>query len=222
MNDLALAVAWLSVLAGGIGSCLLLHRLGVPTTHVRDLLHIGTGVWVLGWPWWNGAIAPALILGLALAATVSLPVLAGRSRWAGLIVDSLASGDERWSGLSLYVTAYALLSSVGLVGRAFPAAAGLLALSLGDGIGGAVGRRFGTHRYRIAGGKDKTLEGSATVALAAAAGVAVAGWRFGVHPGAARIAGLGIVAAVSEALAPRGSDNMVVPVAVWGAASLFA
>lgn len=221
MNDLVASAVWLSVLAGGVGGCLLLRHLGVRTTYVRDLLHIGTGVWVLGWPWWKGVIAPALVLGFALAVTASLPLLAPRSSWAALVVDSFASGDERWGGLTLYVVAYAALTSAGLADRAFAAAAALLALSLGDGIGGAVGRRFGTHRFRVPGGKHKTLEGSLAVALAAAAGVAIAAWRFGAHPGVARVAGLGIVAAVAEALAPRGSDNVVVPAAVWGAARLF-
>jgi len=222
MSDLAGSVVWLSVLASGLGFCLLLHQLGARATYVRDLLHIGTGVWVLGWPWWKGTIAPVLILGFALAVTVSLPVLARHSRFALLVVDSLASGDERWSGLVSYVAAYALLSCAGLWLGAFAAGAALLSLSLGDGIGGAVGRRFGRHHYRAPGGKEKSIEGSVVVALAAAAGIAIAGWRFGAHPGAAEVAGLAVVAAVAEALAPRGSDNVVVPAAVWGVARLFA
>ncbi len=221
MNDLIASVVWLLVLAGGVGCCLLLHQLGLRATYVRDLLHVGTGVWVLGWPWWRGVAAPALILGFALAVTAALPLLARRSSWAALVVGSFASGDERWTGLTLYVVAYAALTCAGLADRAFAAAAALLALSLGDGIGGAVGRRFGAHRYRAPGGKEKTLEGSLAVALAAAAGVAIAAWRFGAHPGASGIVGLGLVAAVAEALAPRGSDNVIVPAAVWGAARLF-
>lgn len=222
MSDLTGAVVWLSVLAGGIGGCLLLYyQLGVRATYVRDLLHVGTGVWVLGWPLWNGWIAPVMIVALALAATAALPLLAPKNSWAALVVESLSDGDERWSGLSLYVLAYAMLTCVGLAGGAFAAGAALLALSLGDGIGGGVGRRFGAHRYRAPGGKEKSLEGSLVVALAAAAGVLVASWRFGAHVGAASVAGLGVVAALAEALSPRGSDNVVVPAAVWGAAKLI-
>ncbi len=222
MSDPALAVAWLCVLSAGIGFCLLLHRLGLRATYVRDVLHIGTGVWVLGWPWWRGFAAPALVLGLALFVTAALPALSRQSRWAAWVVDSLTSGDERWDGLVLYVVAYATLTAVGLVDGAFAAGAALLALSLGDGIGGVVGRRFGRHRYRVPGGKDKSVEGTLVVMLAAAAGIALAGWRFGAHPGVAHVAGLAAIAAAAEALAPRGSDNVVVPAAVWGAARLFA
>ena len=221
MSDLVGAVVWVSVLAGGLGGCLLLHRLGLRATYVRDILHIGTGVWVLGWPLWRGWAAPALIVVLAFLATAALPLLARRSSWALLVKESLTSGDERWSGLSLYVLAYAVLTCVGLVGGAFAAGAALLSLSLGDGIGGAVGRRFGVHRYHVPGGKLKSVEGSLVVALAATAGVLVAAWRFGAHPGAAGALGLGAVAALAEALSPRGSDNVVVPAVVWGAAKLF-
>lgn len=221
MSDLVAAVVWLCVLAGGIGSCLLLHRLGLRSTYVRDVLHIGVGVWVLGWPWWKGFTAPALILGLVLALTWAMPRLAEQSSWAALLVESLASGDERWNGLVLYVVAYAVLTLAGLCLGGFAAGAALLSLSLGDGIGGAVGRRFGRHRYRVPGGKEKTVEGSLAVAVAAAAGVAIAAWRFGAHPGAAHVAGLAAIAAMAEALSPRGSDNVVVPAAVWSAARLF-
>jgi phytol kinase len=102
-----------------------------------------------------------------------------------------------------------------------PAALGLVALSFGDGIGGAVGRRFGRHRYQVPGAKPKSLEGSLGVLLAACVGSVLVAQLFG-HPLSAPVVlGLGLCAAVTEALAPRGSDNLLIPAAVWTTALLL-
>lgn len=220
MSDGLLALAWGTALVAALGAIVVVHHLGLATTYARDLLHVGTGVWVLGWPWWHGAALPVAITGGAALATAWVPELARRQRWAARVRDTFAGGDERWGGLCLYTASYAALTWVGLWRAPFAAAAGLLTLSLGDGIGGAVGRRFGTHRYRAPGSKQKSLEGSLAVAVAASAGVLVAAWRFGAHVGAARVAALGLAAAVAEALSPRGTDNVVVPAVVWGLAEL--
>lgn len=220
MTDVALAALWIAVLGAALGGIVVLHRLGLATTYARDLLHVGTGVWVLGWPLWHGAALPVLITTAAALATASVPALARSHAWAGGIQGTFSGGDERWGGLCLYTASYAGLTFVGLAGAPFAAGAGLLALSLGDGIGGAVGRRFGTHRFRAPGGKEKSVEGSLAVAVAASAGVLLAAWRFGVHPRAARVVLLGAGAALAEALSPRGTDNVVVPAAVWALAEL--
>jgi CDP-diglyceride synthetase len=211
MTDLVLALAWLGVLAAGAVVCLVLRRAGVAATYVRDVLHVGAGVWALGWPLWRGAAVPiALATGVA-AAIAAVPHLPGAAR----LEAAVAGGDERWDGLTRYALAAAVLTAVGLLGRPFPAAAALWALALGDGVGGAVGRRFGRRRYALPWGKPKSLEGSLTVALLAAVGVALAAAWFRVPAGAARIAAAGAVAALAEAAAPRASDNLVVPAAVW-------
>lgn len=218
MSDGLLAVIWLLVLASGIGGCVLLHRLGLPSTYARDLLHIGTGVWVLGWPLWDDRIAPMLLLGAAVAATALVPLAAHSSPAFDKLKHTFASGDERWTGLVLYTLSYLALTWVGLSGHPFAAAAGLLALSLGDGVGGAIGRRFGRHPFRAPGGKTKSLEGSASVALFAAIAVLVAAWRLDVAIGIAAVVALGALAAIAEAASPRGTDNLIVPAVVWGVA----
>jgi phytol kinase len=222
MSDPGWTALWLAVLAGGIGGCVLAHRLGLASTYARDLLHVGTGIWVLGWPLWNGRIAPLALVTSAALATAAVPLIARRSRAADKLKQTFASGDERWSGVVLYTSAYALFSAIGLLGSAFPAGAALLSLSLGDGIGGAVGRRFGRHRYQALGAKAKSWEGSATVAVASVAAVALAGWRFDASLNLPVITGLGLAAALAEALSPRGTDNLIVPAVVWALAEIAA
>jgi len=221
MSDLIGALAWVSVLIAGVAGCVLLRRSGVASTHVRDVLHVGTGVWVLGWPLWRSALAPILIVIGAAGATAAVPALAHRHPSVARFTGVFASGDERWSGLSMYAVAYAALTALAFWLGFFPAGAALLALSLGDGIGGAVGSRWGRHRFRAPGGKLKSVEGSLTVAAAAGVGVLVAGWRFGLSPDAGVVAGLSVAAAGGEALAPRGTDNLIVPAVVWSLAQGF-
>jgi dolichol kinase len=218
MSDLVLAILWTGALAGGLITVVLARGLGVPTTYVRDLLHVGAGVWILGWPSWHGHAWPiAIVVAVAIAIAV-MPALARSRPAARRLVASVSDDDERWSGLVLYTLSFAALTAIGLTRDPLPAAAALLALALGDGVGGAIGRRFGRLGYRAPGGKRKTIEGSLVVALGAAAGGLIAARVLARGLPVATAIGLGAVAAIAEALAPRGTDNAIVPAAVWLAA----
>jgi len=221
MTDLELGAIWLAVLAAGIGGCVVLHAFGVASTYIRDILHIGAGVWIAGWPLWHGDLVPIAIVTMAALSTAVLPNVARHNDLAARIVKSVTNGDEHWTGLVHYTAVYAVFTAIGGVGDRFPAAAALLSLSLGDGIGGAIGRAFGRHRYHAPGAKVKSLEGSVAVFLAATAGVFLA--MHLCHRDIALIAllGLGLVATVAEAFAPRGTDNLLIPIAVWTAATLM-
>jgi dolichol kinase len=154
-------------------------------------------------------------------ATAVVPLVARRSACVHRFQSSVSSEDERYGGLVWYTLAYAVLTWIGLSGPAFPAAAALLALSLGDGIGGAVGRRYGYFFYRAPRGKRKSFEGTFAVFVAATAGAALAGLILGVSVSPALACMLGAVAAFAEATAPRGADNVVVPAFVFFVAFLF-
>src|SRR5436190_1567558 len=79
----------------------------------------------------------------------------------------------------------------------------LLALALGDGLGGAVGRRFGRHPLRVPFGKPKSWEGAAAVAGFAALGAWIALRWYGAGAGPLAVLGAGAIAGVAEALSPR-------------------
>ena len=63
--------------------------------------------------------------------------------------------------------------------------------------------------------KTKSMEGTLVVAVFAAVGAAIAGVWFGVPLPWARVAAACVAAAVAEAVAPRATDNLLVPLAVW-------
>ena len=205
----------------GFGAVVLLHRAGLPRTYARDLLHVGAGIWIVGWPWWRGALVPLLIVWLVCALTAALPLGMSRSRILQKAHDSVAGEGERWSGIVAYTFSFAVLTTLALgFHQVQPAAVSIATLCAGDGLGGLVGRRFGRLRYRLPWSKAKTWEGSAAVFLFSILGIAVAQYALSlpVRWGAALI--LGAVSAVAEALAPRASDNVVVPAGVFGAALL--
>lgn len=216
MHDGVLVLLWSAVFAGGLAFCLWLSGRGLPRTYTRDLLHIGAGVWPLGWRAWHSAWPPVLVALTGLLLLVAVPLLARRFVAARALERAVSGEGEAWSGLVLYALSAATFTAVGLLGRApFPAAAALFALALGDGIGGLVGRQWGGHRYRVPWAKTKSLEGSLVVAGFAAHGTAMAGLLFGAPLSVLRVLGAGLAAALAEGVAPRAMDNVLVPLAVW-------
>ncbi|MDB5036346.1 MAG: hypothetical protein JWQ98_3587 [Chlorobi bacterium] len=106
----------------------------------------------------------------------------------------------------------------------------VLILAVADALAGLVGKRFGRHRYMVAGG-SKSVEGSATFFIATAAiiwgGLPASGFAEGVHGAAdpmgrpAEIAMMFTAILVAllltgvEAVSSRGIDNITVPLAAW-------
>lgn len=221
MIDLTWTGLWLAVLLAAVGGAVGLRALGLPSTYVRDLLHVGGGIWVAGWAAWTGPLAPLAIAAGATAAVALVPLAAARADVAARLHASVTGGDERWTGLIYYAGAFTGLTAVAMAGHRFAAGCGLLALALGDGLGGVVGRRFGHLRYRLPWAKAKTVEGSATVALAAALGVVLAGRLFDHAVSAWLAVAVGAVAALTEAASPRGTDNLLVPAAAWATTELL-
>jgi dolichol kinase len=215
MSDAALSTLWMGVLFGGLCVAGGLSRAGLPRTHVRDLLHVGAGVWPLGWPYWRSPLPPICIACGALVVMALVPLLARRVEWLARVQSAVSDDDERWSGLVLYALSFAIFTAVGLLAAPFPAAAALLALALGDGLGGAAGLAFGRHRFSLAAGKQKSLEGSLAVAVFASLGVMLAAHWFDAPSGWGLGLAAGVVAALAEAISPRATDNLVLPAVVW-------
>ena len=220
MSDVTIGVTWAAILGGAFAAAFVLRSFGVASTYIRDLLHIGAGIWVIGWPWWRGVAVPGAIVVEVAAGIACVPALARRVSIVDKLRRCVTSDDEHWGGLVLYTIAYAIFTVIGLALDPFAAAAALLALSLGDGIGGAIGRALGEHHYRAPGGKQKSFEGSFVVMVAATAGVLLASMLFATPVGLGTALVLGAVAALVEAFSPRGTDNLLIPAAVYIAAQL--
>lgn len=215
MTDLAFALAWVALLAAVAGACVVLHRRGVPLTSLRDVVHVGAGLWVLGWPLWHTRTAPVVFAACGAAAACAVPLFSRRLAAVGRFRESISDDSERWSGIALYGLSYATFTAAAFNGARFPAGAALLALAIGDGFGGVVGSRFGRHFFTAPGAKRKSLEGSAAVAIGSALAALISSARFGVPVAPVPLVASALAAAAVEAVAPQGTDNVLVPAAVW-------
>jgi phytol kinase len=165
---------------------------------------------------------PLAISWTALAATATLPYVSSRFKLLRRAQDSVSGDGERWAGIVAYAASFAVLTTLALSFHQMPpAASAAAALCAGDGLGGLVGRKFGRHRFRVPWSKAKTWEGTLAVTVFSTLGIALAQQLLGFPVRWERDLLLGVVAAVAEALAPRASDNLVVPAAVFAVALLL-
>ena len=172
---------------------------------LRNLIHLATGVaavWVLAVPW------PVAQIGLGALLAGALALDLGRRRpgfraWLETRLPGVYRAAETTglSGATLLAAGY-LLAAVACPARA--AAAGILALAVGDPAASVVGRRFGRNPDR----PGKTWVGS----LACFAAASLALWGLPYLDLAAASAG-GAMAALVERRSGR-FDNLVIPLAV--------
>jgi phytol kinase len=97
----------------------------------------------------------------------------------------------------------------------------MLPLAYGDGLGAVIGRKYGRHPYRII--DKKSIEGSLAVfagtAVALLAGMAYYGVP--VYDAAWMSATIGLAIMVVEGVAPKGLDNLAIPLSAVGLFLLF-
>jgi len=189
------------------------RRAGIARATSRKIVHIGIGTWIVPTyllfetRWW--AVAPALGFVLLNAASF-------RYGW----IKSVESG-ERNVGTILYPASVALLLALTFGTHRAIGAAGVLAMTYGDAAASLLGRRWGRHRYHIA-GHPRSYEGSLAmfgiswVAMLAAFAV------LGPAPDGGVVLATAIAAllvTLLEAGSLWGVDNALVP--LGGAACLY-
>ena len=197
-----IVAAWafyVALAAAALGAAQAMARRGVAPSRTRKLVHVAAGLsplLVAPLAWRKGAIL------LPYAVTVGANgALLARGGMAGL------DTGRRDGGIVFLPLAQLALLAWGWPRRWPAVRAALVALALGDSAAALVGERWGRRRFTVA-GQGRTLEGSATLATITALGA----WASTGRGGAAL--GAGLAAAGAEALAPRGSDNLAIPLAV--------
>jgi dolichol kinase len=224
VHDIWLLLLWGGILGGGALFCVLTSSRGLKTTYVRDLLHVGTGLWTLGLPYWNHACIPIIVVSLALAGILTVPVLARRVKVVDRFYRSVSDENETWMGIVLFVVSYVAFTALGLLidGALFPAACAMGALSIGDGLGGFIGGKLGKAGYKIPWAKRKTYLGSLAVALGSLTAILIIAAWFNLDMSVPfSPANLGwfalaaLAASLVEAVSPRSSDNLLVPAVVF-------
>jgi len=189
-----------------------------PPPVTRKIVHVGVAFWALPtalWfdsPWWAAACPLTFVI---------LNTLSYRLRLMAVIEE-----EGRGSPGTIYfplVFAGLILALWPLGGRT-ASVAGLYAMGFGDAAASIVGRTWGHHRYTI-GATTKSWEGTAVLVAVSFVAILLGTWATGLdRPLWIASAGAALAAALAEAPAGRGLDNLTVPIAAaltfWGLESL--
>lgn len=192
---------------------------GYPQDFTRKIVHIGAGMWVFGVlalfdTWYIGIIpfASFIVINYIL--------------WRYKVLQAMDAPDSSpgtvYFALSITLLFLAFWRTNSPDDKGYIAAAGTMAMTWGDSMAAIIGKRFGRHRYHVAGG-TRSWEGSVAMFVAAVVAmfltlVLVPGSALGpltppLATGVAVAAALtgALVAAVAEAFSPAGMDNLSVP-----------
>jgi phytol kinase len=181
------------------------RRLGnYPPDLTRKIIHIGVGAWALPTallfdsPWW-AALCPGVF--------VILNAISYRFR----LMDVIEEEGTGSAGTIYFPLSFAALILIlwPLDGKA-ASVAGLYAMAFGDASASIIGRRFGRHRYRLA-GVQKSWEGTGAMFLFSTVFILLGTWPLLGAPALVASLAAGIAATVAEAPAGRGLDNLTVP-----------
>ena len=218
-----------AVIAASLGTALFLDRRG-SSIDPRKVVHMGVGAVVLLWWMFSENWIMAVFFTVPFAVIVFAAMFRGNP-----VSDSkmgeLSNDMGHRTGLFLYVVSINIL--VLLFWDHWTAASvGMMAMTMGDGFGSVIGRRFGRHRIL----NGKSLEGSlavfAATVLSSAFIILFYGWltASGFYPTGDSIAVVpiwvasiiaGAVASVLEAVCPGQFDNLAIPIIVASAMVLL-
>jgi len=188
-------------------------RFSYSSNFTRKVIHVGVGNWVFLWPfafdnWYAIIVPPALfvILNYVSYRRELFKAMERKEKAGGL-------------GTVYYAVSLVIIATIAMVlGKAWVAAAAIILMAWADGLADPIGRKFGTHKYRIA-GSTKSIEGSLGFFLVGFLAVAVTLMFFGAFsslPTGFNIPLFSLVIAalgtLIEAVSPSGTDNLTVPI----------
>jgi phytol kinase len=201
---LAAFLLWLGVLK------LYQHFRSPHPEHLRKLLHTGSGLLTLSFPWLFDTPTPVVLLCAASASLLlAVKVIPAFRRELGQVVDGV---DRETLGEVYFPIAVAVVFVLAHGRDPLLFTVPILILSLADAVSALIGARYGQVRYT---GSDKSLEGSVAFFITAFFSVHVPLLLFG---GAGRVETLLIslilafLVMLLEGCAWRGLDNLFIPI----------
>jgi dolichol kinase len=209
------------VYAGGLllSAEALSRSFGLAQDVTRKMVHIGAGLWVFGVlalfdTWYIGIIPFATFIGLNY--------FFYRYRIFRSIDSNTSSPGTVYFAFSITLLFLLFWRSYSPDDKAAFAAAGAMAMTLGDATAAIVGQRFGRRRYTVL-GTTRSFEGStamfvvSTIAIwfclrfIPGSALSPLATPFTVTTAMSAAIGAALVATLAEAVAPYGSDNLSVP-----------
>lgn len=218
-----------AIIAASLIIALVLDRRG-SKTDVRKVVHMGVGFFVFVWWMFSENWIMLVFFAIPFGAILFVAMFKGNAVSDSKLGD-LSNNKGHRTGLFLYVLTIGILIAF-FWDHWTAATIGVVAMTFGDGMGSAIGRRFGRHRYL----NGKSAEGSlgvfAATAVMATVIVTFYGWltASGFYPTGDSVATVplwvvcitaGVLASVLEALCPGQYDNIVTPLVVASAMVLL-
>ncbi len=194
-------------------------RLAWPQWFTRKLIHIGAGLWIWGILYFFDHQVYGLI---PFATFIGLNYLFYRQQSFEAMDTEASTPGTVYFAISITLLFGLLWRTDGSLDRVPIAAAGVMAMTLGDAAASIVGRPWGAHRYTVL-GHTRSWEGTAAMALVSFGAIVVtllglpgsslSPNSLPLGTGAALWLSLvgALVAAAAEALSPAGTDNLSVP-----------
>jgi len=203
---MAAVALWLSLLAAT--AVFIRSRWNSHGEWSRKLVHIGGGAvvplaWLFGIDRW---------LAIPAAAAITLLALFNHRR---RLLPAIEDVGRHSYGTVAYGASITLLLWLFWPDRADAVCAGVLVMAVGDGLAGLLGPRIPSPSWQVL-GERRSLAGTATMALASLAVLALMASVAPQHPGALALGLLALGATALEQLALLGLDNLTVPLTVAG------
>ncbi len=194
-------------------------RLRWPQAVTRKIVHIGAGMWI----WGTLALFDAWFYGIIPFATfIVLNTIFYRQQSFKAMDSRDSSPGTVYFAISITILFALLWRTGGELDRAPIAAAGVMAMTWGDGLASLVGYSWGRHQYTFL-GHTRSWEGSAAMATGGFVAMFLTLWLL---PGSAlspnsepfgilgslilAVAGT-VIATIAEGFSPAGTDNLSVP-----------
>ncbi len=190
----------------------------LPTDFTRKFVHIGAGMWIwvilLLFDHWWFAIIPTGTFIIFNAIFLRYRIFSAMDPKEGATAGTVYFAFSCTLLLALFHTNWELGFPRGYE---YLAMAGIMAMTWGDAAAAIIGKRFGTHTFRVTGSSKRTIEGS--IACFVATFIAVAITLAILSPRSLSLLlisalAAAIVATLLEAYSPAGTDNVTVPIGV--------
>jgi len=191
------------------------------TNFTRKVIHIGVGNWIFLWPfafdhWYAILVPPALFVVLNY-------ISYRRELFKAMERKEKAGG----LGTVYYAISLTLIAPIAMIlGVTWIAASAIMLMAWADGLADPIGRRYGKHKYRVA-GSTKSVEGSLSFFLIGVCSVAVTLMFFSAFSSLPAVnipifaLGIAALGTLIEAVSPAGTDNLTVPIVSFLVALLF-
>ena len=179
---------------------------GYSPAFTRKIIHVGVGNWVFLWPlffrhWFIAMIPPLSFIFINYAS------------YRKELIKAMEVKERAGLGTVYYAFSNTVLVAASCyINRLIVGAVGVMIMTWADGLADVIGRRVGKHKYTV-GGSTKSVEGSIGFLIIAiiASAITLAYYGYSVAAALPTLLIISLASTIVEAVSPKGTDNLTVP-----------